>query len=95
MNAKVSELRNGLSDYLARVRRGETVIVFDRDTPIARIEPIAVGDALPEWLREAERRGIVRPPRVRRPAKIPIPPPKQRKPARALEALLDERRTGR
>ena len=44
-NARISELRDGLSDYLARVRKGETVIVYDRDTPIARIEPIAASDA--------------------------------------------------
>src|SRR6266851_6841728 len=87
-NARISELRDGLSEYLARVRKGETVIVFDRDTPIARIEPIPPGHALPEWLREAERLGVVRPPRVRHPAKIPLPPPKPSKPARVLEALL-------
>jgi len=94
-NARISELRDGLSEYLAKVRRGETVIVFDRDTPIARIEPIAPGHALPEWLREAERSGVVRPPRVRHPARIPLPPPKPSKPARVLEALLEERRSGR
>ena len=53
-NARISELRDGLSDYLARVRKGETVIVYDRDTPIARIEPIAPSDAsVPEWVRDA------------------------------------------
>jgi prevent-host-death family protein len=94
-NARISELRNSLSEYLAKVRRGETVIVFDRDTPIARIEPIAPGDAQPDWLREAERRGIIRPPRDRHPAQIPLPPPKPSKPARVLKALLEERRGGR
>ena len=44
-NARISELRDGLSEYLARVRKGETVIVYDRDTPIARIEPIPSADA--------------------------------------------------
>jgi antitoxin (DNA-binding transcriptional repressor) of toxin-antitoxin stability system len=94
-NATISRLRDSLSEYLARVRRGETVIVFDRDTPIARIEPIGAGAALPGWLREAERRGVVRPPRTRRAARIPLPPPKQGKSARVLEALLEERRSGR
>jgi prevent-host-death family protein len=37
--AKVSELKAGLSGFLARVRAGETVVVCDREHPIARIVP--------------------------------------------------------
>lgn len=94
-NAKISELRNGLSKYLARVRKGETIIVYDRDTPIARIEPIVADDEdLPEWAREAMQKGILSPPRVR--DRTPLPPPvKPKKPVSLLEALLEERRTGR
>ena len=36
---KVSELKAKLSGYLARVRRGETVTVCDRRTPIAKLVP--------------------------------------------------------
>lgn len=36
---KVSELKTRLSGYLARVRRGETVTVCDRRTPIAKLVP--------------------------------------------------------
>lgn len=96
-NARISELRDGLSEYLARVRKGETVIVYDRDTPIARIEPIGGGsnqEGLPAWVHEAERRGILTPPKIRDEARLP-PPVKTEKPARLLEALLEERRTGR
>lgn len=35
-----SELKAKLSSYLAAVRRGETVIVCDRHTPIARLVPV-------------------------------------------------------
>lgn len=38
-NAKVSELKAHLSAYLARVRKGESVVVCDRATPIARLVP--------------------------------------------------------
>jgi prevent-host-death family protein len=38
-NARVSELKAHLSAYLAKVRKGETVIVCDRSTPIARLVP--------------------------------------------------------
>ena len=37
--AKVSELKARLSSYLAEVRKGGTVVVLDRKTPIARLIP--------------------------------------------------------
>jgi prevent-host-death family protein len=39
--AMVSDLKVHLSAYLAEVRRGESVIVCDRTTPIARLVPYA------------------------------------------------------
>ena len=39
--AMVSELKARLSAYLADVRKGETVVVCDRKTPIARLIPYA------------------------------------------------------
>ncbi|HEX9287602.1 MAG TPA: type II toxin-antitoxin system prevent-host-death family antitoxin [Thermoanaerobaculia bacterium] len=95
-NARISELRDKLSEYLAQVRKGETVIVYDRDTPIARIDPIApaAGD-VPEWVLEAYRRGIATPPKIRDGKRLPMPPPKPKKPLDLLEALLEERRSGR
>jgi antitoxin (DNA-binding transcriptional repressor) of toxin-antitoxin stability system len=38
--AKVSELKARLSSYLADVRRGDTLVVCDRSTPIARRVPM-------------------------------------------------------
>lgn len=94
-NARISELRDKLSEYLARVRKGETVIVYDRDTPIARIDPIAPAtDDTSAMVLDAYRRGVLTPPKVRDGAKLP-PPPKPKKPVGLLEALLEERRTGR
>jgi antitoxin (DNA-binding transcriptional repressor) of toxin-antitoxin stability system len=37
--AKVSELKSKLSAYLSEVRGGATVVVYDRNTPIARLVP--------------------------------------------------------
>lgn len=37
--AKVSELKARLSAYLAEVRQGGMVVVYDRATPIARLVP--------------------------------------------------------
>jgi prevent-host-death family protein len=38
--AKVSELKARLSAYLAEVRVGGRVVVYDRKTPIAKLVPI-------------------------------------------------------
>ena len=42
--AQVAQLKAHLSQYLASVRRGDTVIVCDRKTPIARLVPYAETD---------------------------------------------------
>jgi antitoxin (DNA-binding transcriptional repressor) of toxin-antitoxin stability system len=64
MSVTISELKSRLSYYLRRVRAGESIVVRDRDTVIARIEP-AGGSAVEQddearWLAELERRGVVR-----------------------------------
>ncbi len=37
---KIADLKAHLSENLAAVRRGESIVVCDRNTPIARIVPI-------------------------------------------------------
>ena len=94
---KVSDLKNRLSHYLRRVRRGESVLISDRDQVIARIEP--AGDAAASgtddarWLGDLERRGVVR----RGTGKLP-PGWLGRRPkvkADLVKALLEERADGR
>jgi prevent-host-death family protein len=46
MEIGVRELRGRLSDYLARVRDGEELVVTERGIAIARIVPISGGRAL-------------------------------------------------
>ena len=41
---QIAELKAHLSRYLAQVRTGDTVIVCDRQTPIARLVPYAETD---------------------------------------------------
>jgi prevent-host-death family protein len=57
MEVGVRELRGRLSDYLARVRDGEEVVVTDRGTAVARIVPIVGGRALDRAVAE----GLVSP----------------------------------
>ena len=41
MKVKTAELKNNLSRYLRRVREtGETIVVYDRDKPIAMLGPL-------------------------------------------------------
>ena len=43
IRATISELKNGLSAYLRQVKSGETVLVLDRKTPVARLVPAGFG----------------------------------------------------
>ncbi len=40
MQAKISELKNSLSSYLRKVKSGESILVLDRNTPVARLVPV-------------------------------------------------------
>ena len=52
--AKVSELKARLSSYLADVRKGDTLVVCDRATPIARLVPMEE-EAEDVKIRESEK----------------------------------------
>ena len=43
---RIAELKARLSEYLRAVRRGETIAVLDRETPVAQIIPIRERSAL-------------------------------------------------
>lgn len=82
----VAELKARLSAYLRAARRGDDVVIHDRNEPIARLVPYDAADA----------RLVVREP-VRRYAslgKIPLPRP-MKLDVDAVQLLLQERRSGR
>jgi antitoxin (DNA-binding transcriptional repressor) of toxin-antitoxin stability system len=96
-SVNVAELKNRLSHYLRIVRRGEPILVRDRDRVIARIEP-AGGPGAPagdddERLADLEARGIVRRGRGKITADLLARRPKVR--ADVVGALLREREDGR
>jgi prevent-host-death family protein len=82
---RIAELKAKLSEYLRAVRRGETIAVLDRETPVAQIVPIRAQSTL----------------RVRKPAPGTPPPNRIRlpKPAKlsmdVVELLLEERQGSR
>ena len=78
---RIAELKARLSEYLRAVRRGETVAVLDRETPVAQIVPVRGRPAL----------------RVRRPApgtpppnQVPLPKPAKLN-VDVVRFLLEER----
>ena len=82
---RVAELKARLSEYLRAVKRGETIAVLDRDTPVAEIVPIRNRTAL----------------RVRKPApgtpppnRVPLPKPAKLN-VDVVQLLLEERQAHR
>ncbi len=94
--AAVSELKAGLSAYLARVKAGEEVVVTDRGTPIAKLVPIpASSEPEEERIRRLVREGVLRPPTSKLPADFWTRPRPADPEGLVLKALLEERESGR
>jgi prevent-host-death family protein len=96
--ANISYTRNHLSEILLKVREGETILIVDREQPVARLEPIAGPSAQgAPWQADLVRRGLVRASRNRLDVKallaMPLPVPKGG--GDILDALLAEREEGR
>lgn len=89
MNVSVRELKNRLSEHLARVRRGERLVVTLRGRPIAEVGPPREGSLPPEErLARLVEEGDVRLPRGR--GLVDIPPVRARG-ARVSDAILENR----
>lgn len=82
---RIAELKARLSEYLRAVRRGETIAVLDRETPVAQIVPVRDRAAL----------------RIRKPVPGTPPPNRVKVPRAlklkidVVELLLEERRGSR
>ena len=64
---RIAELKRRLSEHLRKVRRGGSLTVLDRDTPIARIVPYEGDGALLKV-----RSPLPDAPKLQR---VPLPPP--------------------
>lgn len=69
MEVGIRDLKNGLSRYLKRVQRGETIVVTDHGHAVARIVPAGVPEDLENLLREGRLHWSGR--RFEAPAKVP------------------------
>ena len=96
--ASISEAKNNLSALIDSVKGGSPVLIVDRGRPVARLEPISgIGSDDPDdRLARLVREGIVRPARGAAPKGLfASKPPRPKKGASGVRALLDERREGR
>lgn len=94
--ASITEVKNNLSALIDRVKGGDAVLIVDRGRPVARLEPVSGIRSADDRLTRLVRDGIVRPARGVPPKElVASPPPRARRGASALRALLDERREGR
>ena len=60
--ATVSHLKNNLSAYLRKVRAGNSVVIYDRNVPIARLERIETTDRGGDRLQLLSVEGVTRHP---------------------------------
>lgn len=81
---KIAELKSHLSEHLRQVKRGHTLIILDRNTPIARVIPYA-DDAQAGLLQIREP--LPQSPKLHQ---IPLPPPLRLR-KDIVELLLEER----
>jgi prevent-host-death family protein len=92
----IAELKNRLSTYITYAKAGETVIIRDRNTPVAQLVPIPTDDGLSEEERSLVADGIMRMPT--RPLDLEkfLKMPKAKVSGNAgIQAVIDERREGR
>ena len=95
--AGIAALKNNLSRYLDQVRGGESILVMDRNQPVAKIVPLPSAerglDSDDDRLSRLERKGLIRRASAsgrnwlekRRPVKVK---------GSVLKDLLNERRSG-
>lgn len=92
--ATISELKNRLSAYLAKVKAGETVLILDRDEPVARLERVPPEARPEDRLLRLERAGLLR--RARAPLSLEaLREPGPTATTSVVEALVEERRETR
>ncbi|TVP60115.1 MAG: type II toxin-antitoxin system prevent-host-death family antitoxin [Gemmatimonadales bacterium] len=90
----VGRLKARLSEYLARARAGEEVVITSRGTPIARLAPLVGTDAVDGHLARLVRAGVVREPRSALPPSFLDTPRPVDPGGRSLDVVLEERGEG-
>ena len=95
--ATITEVKNGLSALIDRVKAGESIVVTDRGVPVAVIEPVSGRIDVEDRLARLERAGIIKRGTGMPPLELlrtPGPTPRGRANI-AVEYVIEERREGR
>jgi|SRR5712671_5824598 len=93
--ASITEAKNSLSALIDGLKSGSPVLIVDRGRPVARLEPVIIGDQggqdgrLARLLRDGVVRRRAEPPRA-----LFSRQPRASAGASAVDALLEERREG-
>lgn len=95
--ASITDAKNNLSALIDSVKGGSTILIVDRGRPVARLEPInGLHPDDDSRLGRLVRDGLVRPARAAMPkALFTTKPPRVKKGASGVRALLEDRRDGR
>jgi prevent-host-death family protein len=94
--AKISELKAKLSAHIQYVKNGEEVLILDRNTPVARLVPAEPVDDYDERERRLIAKGILIPPKMRRPEGYILPePPGPMIPQEVMDKIWEEEREDR
>jgi prevent-host-death family protein len=92
----ITQAKNGLSALIDRVKAGETIVILDRGTPVARLEPMAKGQDADGRRQRLARAGLATPGVAPPPTDvIRDSGPRLARGASIAAALIDERRSGR
>jgi antitoxin (DNA-binding transcriptional repressor) of toxin-antitoxin stability system len=95
--AKISELKAKLSAHIQFVKNGEEVLIFDRNTPVARLVAPGVVEDEDARMRRLIAKGILIPPKMPRPEgyKLPKPAGKRCISQEVMDQVWREERDGR
>ncbi len=97
ITASITHAKNHFSSLIDRVRRGQSILITERNRPVARLEPVSsLEHADKGRLQRLERAGVITRPRK----KITDTFFKRQRPTgdsrrSLLQAVLDERAEGR
>lgn len=99
ITANISKTKNDLSRYLDAVREGETILILDRNRPIAQIQPLS-GDAGAGSARldELLAGGLISRPKgstISWPTRLQAPASNEGESIGSVEALVKERDSDR
>lgn len=95
--AKISELKAKLSAHIEFVKNGEEVLIFDRNTPVARLVPAGPAEGEDERMKRLIAKGIIKPPidPQNKARFVPVPAGKRIISKEVMDQIWEEERADR